>query len=373
MIRWKYCAFGGICVGIPCIKYTVNKVEIQYRDIAFLWINLSFWNIMLTETDTYDTIFTQAVCVESGGEEMAEHNKSVSSVKNNHLIEIMDFLTNFKALTGAHMGIHDLQYSIAISSGLPEENLCAICKKYSNRFLRKCICDDKYYLDQAIRTQQITTFRCHLGLTSVIIPIVEGGVVNGVVDFGMILVLPDKYLEFDTLFKRLSQEYPESFDEDDREDMLNAYNHSPSMTEEELCHYTSLVKYGARGLYLNRLFTGDVPSPEERLRIHMMFLHPECCPLSSFSVVDVAGQLSVSCSHLNRISHAVYGMSLKQYVLQKKIQYAADLIHSRPTLSVKEISKAVGIEDQLYFSRLFTRIMKCSCSEFRQNFQENME
>lgn len=338
------------------------------------FIILEYYNIMLTETDTYDTIFTQAVCVESGGEEMAEHNKNVSSVKNNQLIEIIDFLTNFKALTGAHIGIHDLQYSIKISPGLPEKNLCAFCKKKcSYRFLEKCICDDRYYLDQAIRTQQITTFRCHLGVTTVIIPIVEGGVVNGVVDFGMILVLPDKNLEFDTLFNRLSREYPEAFDEDDRVNMLNAYNHSPSMTEEELCHYTSLVKYGARGLHLNRLFTGNVPSPEERLRTHMLFLHPECCPLSSFSVVDVAEQLNVSCSHLNRISHAVYGMSLKQYVLQKKIQYAADLIHSRPTLSVKEISKAVGIEDQLYFSRLFTRIMKCSCSEFRQNFQENME
>ena len=71
--------------------------------------------------------------------------------------EIEAFLTSFSALTGAHIGIHDLEYDIAISSGHMNNNLCEFCKHRSQRFLDRCVCDDRYYLMQAVNSQSCKT------------------------------------------------------------------------------------------------------------------------------------------------------------------------------------------------------------------------
>ena len=134
------------------------------------------------------------------------------------------FAKNFYNLTGAHMGIHDMLYNISIPSGLSGNNLCAVCKKYCCEFVERCQCDDKKYLEKAAMTKQTTVFRCHLGATSVIIPVVEDDVTVGVIDFGMIFVQPDATLTFEAIFANLMKEYPEVFTKKHREELQEAYN-----------------------------------------------------------------------------------------------------------------------------------------------------
>ena len=282
--------------------------------------------------------------------------------------EIEAFLTSFHALTGAHMGIHDLEYDIAISSGQINHNLCAFCKHRSQRFIDRCVCEDRYYLAQAVDSQQITVFQCHLGVTSVIIPIVENGITVGVVDFGMILILPDPQIDFPRLFDRLCGEYPEAFQETDRNKMLEAYNHTAVMTVDSLNHYITLASCAARGLHLQHLFTTQQLSSESRLRNFVNFWNVERRPLSSISIADAAKQLNFSCSHLNRLSRAVFGMPLKQYVLKRKIEAAAELLRTEKHMTLSELAASVGIDDPRYFSRLFCKHMGCKCSEYRKKF-----
>ncbi len=80
---------------------------------------------------------------------------------------------------------------------------------------------------------------------------------------------------------------------------------------------------------------------------------------------SVAEALGVSYSHVIRLSKSVFGMPIKQYVLKRKIEYAADRLRKDPDLHVQDAAWIVGIEDAQYFSRLFRRIMECSCSEYR--------
>ena len=183
--------------------------------------------------------------------------------------EITGFLAAFNKITGAHIGIHDPLYAVAYASGGVEQNLCTYCKNRSLRFRDRCGCDDSQNLSAAISSRRPHVFRCHLGVMSVIIPIMKNAQVSGVIDFGMIRPASDPMMEFPVLFKRLCGEYPESFGEKDRPAMLEAYHRTAVMDEDTLKGYITIVKAAAQGLLLNRLFLKPQARSEDRLKLYI--------------------------------------------------------------------------------------------------------
>ena len=195
--------------------------------------------------------------------------------------------------------------------------------------------------------------------------IVENGVTIGVIDFGMFFIQPDPSLTFDAIFHRLTARYPDAFAEDCREEMLEAYNNTCSMSEEQFRCYITLVRCAARGMYLNTLFSAGDNTPTSRLRNYTRLLQPERIPLSSFSVASVAEELNFSQAHLARLSNEVFGMPLKQHILQMKIDYAKKLLLKEPNLSVRDIAQKVGIDNPHYLSRIFRQKTGYTCQEYR--------
>ena len=279
--------------------------------------------------------------------------------------EICEFLTAFNKITGAHIGIHDPEYAITFASGGVDGNLCEFCKNRCPAFLDKCRCDDALHLSKAIYSRQTHRFRCHLGVTSVIIPIFHNEQVCGVIDFGMIRLRPDETMEFPAVFDRLCTEYPGYISKDDYNAVFEAYQKTAVMDEDALQQYTILVTAAVRGLLLNRLFWGSTFDSEARLRRYIEFLNPEQMPLSAIKIGDIAAALNFSYSHIMRLSQAVYRIPIKQYILKRKIDYAAARLRKDPALRIKDAAWLVGIEDPQYFSRLFRKQMGCSCSEYR--------
>ena len=85
---------------------------------------------------------------------------------------------------------------------------------------------------------------------------------------------------------------------------------------------------------------------------------------TDISVNALAEKLQINISHLSRLFTNKMGISPKQYILNKKIDRAIELLTST-NASVKEISNSVGIEDQLYFSRIFKKKTGFSPSEYK--------
>lgn len=275
--------------------------------------------------------------------------------------EIRNFAALFNEITGAHMGIHDPGYTISIPSGCKKYNLCQLCRKKSEGFAQQCLADDQRYLREMMKTGEITYFRCHLGMTSVILPIKEGDMVLGVVDFGMIRLTPDPETEFDRIFSHLEKTYPADFTPDMRETMRRAYDDTAVMTRETMNNYVKLVTYAARGLYIERLFLSGETQKDAGFRTFIEGFDPVTVPLDRFSVEEIAKKLNISYSHLARLAKERLGTSLKQYVLSAKLEEAKKQLGSRP---VKEIAFSVGIDDTRYFYKLFRRHTGMSCAEF---------
>lgn len=85
---------------------------------------------------------------------------------------------------------------------------------------------------------------------------------------------------------------------------------------------------------------------------------------SRLTLEEIARQVNLSVSYLCRVFRQETGLSVVVYINDRRMRRAAELLRGAG-LSVKAAALSVGIEDQLYFSRLFRKTYRLSPSEYR--------
>jgi AraC-like DNA-binding protein len=85
----------------------------------------------------------------------------------------------------------------------------------------------------------------------------------------------------------------------------------------------------------------------------------------ALSLPDISEELGVSSSRFNEIFKTYTAMTPYQYFIQLKIHRAERLLEEEG-VSVKEVSRSLGFEDQYYFSRLFKNKTGIAPSEWKK-------
>ncbi len=80
---------------------------------------------------------------------------------------------------------------------------------------------------------------------------------------------------------------------------------------------------------------------------------------------EISGEVNLSPSHFSFLFKKKTGFSPIEYFNHLKVQKACQYLLFT-NLRIKEISLELGIEDQYYFSRLFTKIMGIAPNEYRE-------
>jgi AraC-like DNA-binding protein len=95
-------------------------------------------------------------------------------------------------------------------------------------------------------------------------------------------------------------------------------------------------------------------------------------PQNNISVLEMARAANLSNSRFRELFKATIGMSPKQFCLHVQIEKAKQLLASSE-LCIHEISECVGTPDSHYFSRIFSRKVGLSPSEYRETCQTSEE
>jgi len=87
------------------------------------------------------------------------------------------------------------------------------------------------------------------------------------------------------------------------------------------------------------------------------------------TVADIADHVNLSRSRLYRVFMQQIFISPQQYLTEYRVREGRNLLEKRGG-SVKEIALAVGIDDPLYFSRVFKQICGKSPTEYVRYLNE---
>jgi len=91
---------------------------------------------------------------------------------------------------------------------------------------------------------------------------------------------------------------------------------------------------------------------------------------SLISLNSIANMFGISQSYLSSYYKKYKGVSPIDQIINLKIEKAKTLLSVQPFISIRDISEAVGYDDQYYFSRIFKNVVGKSPSAFRDQMQE---
>jgi transcriptional regulator GlxA family with amidase domain len=93
---------------------------------------------------------------------------------------------------------------------------------------------------------------------------------------------------------------------------------------------------------------------------------------TSYKIIDLAAQLRMSTSHLQRLFKRETGVRIGEWLLTQRLQKAAYLL-TDSYLSVKEIARAAGYEHMSSFIRAFERVYIVTPTRYREVADERRE
>jgi len=81
----------------------------------------------------------------------------------------------------------------------------------------------------------------------------------------------------------------------------------------------------------------------------------------------IAEEFYISKFYLSREFKKRYGVTIGDYIINKRITYAKELLRFTDK-TIEEIALACGVSDNNYFSKIFRKLEGCSCSEYRRKW-----
>lgn len=154
--------------------------------------------------------------------------------------------------------------------------------------------------------------------------------------------------------------------------ILECMNYSHDTLEDELKLNELIYRFLRLLLTDGGEFSTGVKQKVSRLAMEAMTYIREHYA-EEITVSDVADHLAVNRSHLSRVFHNHFGMSMKEWISSVRINRAAYLL-SMTNESVENISYQVGFRSLVVFSRIFKKVTGETPTHYRKRMsKENFQ
>ncbi len=128
--------------------------------------------------------------------------------------------------------------------------------------------------------------------------------------------------------------------------------------------YVSLAKY----LFSRFLPSKNISSKTETFLPVLEYIDRNLS--SNISNADLCQIICLNETYFSNLFTKQFGISPKQYILQKRIGEAARMLLETDK-TVKEIGFELGYDNEMYFNRIFHKITGMSPGKYRNNFRNN--
>ncbi len=266
--------------------------------------------------------------------------------------KLISLLSDFHRLTGIKICIYDEDGTEVAS--VPE-HICTFCEyvRSSDAGLAACKKSDCDAFSQCRKSGTTYTYRCHMGLTECVSPILQH---NRIIGFIMLGQTADKSAgDFENIRRTLR-----AYNLDEKK-AAALYAGIEFSSEEKVKSAVAIMNAIAGYLYLNKLIDSTENTAAKiaayvNARLDGNLDVDTLCRVFALSRVDL----------YDYFRHA-FGCTPARYVRKARLTRACELLESGKT-TVTKIAQAVGVCDYNYFSKIFKAEYGISPREYRRKF-----
>jgi AraC-like DNA-binding protein len=275
----------------------------------------------------------------------------------------------FSKLTGLNIGFigTDAEFIKMSGSGGSREFCCLMGKieradKRSS--ISNCWLSNFKACKRAVESKKPLIYRCHAGLTEIVVPVISEGRVIAAVITGQARQKGAAYIPVKSpLPKGITQGK-----------MKEAFGKAPEMTQAQLKIAADALDLLANSPFREKLvqFLSRPAGPRMSMMRRIMrkatayikknYADPD------LSLEMVAREVNLSPYYLSHIFKKEIDMTFIDYLTGKRVEEAAKLLTVNPEENIKEISYQVGYSDPYYFSRVFKKHLNASPEKFRKRY-----
>ena len=264
--------------------------------------------------------------------------------------EIISVLYELHKITGFRMSLHDTNRT-EIAAYPPEKlPICATIHKAEGEY-EKCAACDREAFETVQKTKETLIYKCRFGLTEIVSPIYNFGILTGYLMMGQISddKTSPEFIE-DNLLKIGT----------DRETAGSLVKNMRVVKEELISSYVKIMTICAQYLTLSNAMPGEKPSIAESAN---RYIHENL--EKRITIKDICDFIGCSKTTLVSSFKKEFGETVNAAITRSKLEKAKNLLNAG-AMSINEISQATGFYDQAYFSKVFSAEYGITPSEYKK-------
>ena len=263
--------------------------------------------------------------------------------------QFKELMTDFYIITGIKIVFFDDNLTPVISVPQEDCEFCAAVKK-SGVLLKRCEECIETEVKKCKKTNKLSIYKCHSGLTEAVAPIKIDDIIIGYIMMGQITDAKGEE-------KKKIIEYVSQYLGDEMTDKFKSLTFKNlSQIKATAKFMETLISY----LIMHNLVKSDHTSLAFKITDYIGK------NLSGdLSVDNLSETFGISRNSLYKIFNDFYGVSVAKYIRKKRIEAAIGLINEG--ISITDVSSIVGFCDYNYFSKVFKSETGILPSKFRKN------
>jgi len=255
-------------------------------------------------------------------------------------------LKDFYILTGIRIVVFDGDFQEILAYPPQLMGFCGTLRQ-DPRQDAKCRSSDRSGCVRCASTQGVTFYRCHAGLTEVVMPLQDNSGTIGYVMFGQ--VIPEENRT--QVLQHLMAQFPS------HKHLINDI----SVKSEESLNAAATVLQALTAYVLSNHWV----TPGKSQFIRQLDAYILANIQHSITSEALCAHFHMGRTRLYEVSKAYLGCGLAEYIRSQRILQAQQLLR-HTELSVGDVAYAVGFTDYNHFSRVFKALCGISAREYRK-------
>ena len=273
--------------------------------------------------------------------------------------KLTEMLKEFYVISNVTMSVWDSDFNQITFYPNPMAPICSKIK-LDTEGKKRCLESDISACKKAANTNAPFTFTCHAGLVDTVVPIYNNDELIAYIMFGQIRD-SEQILSNVENVKSLCKKY--NVDEKEIEEY---YKNLPSLNRRQIDAISNLFK-----MCIPYFYTSHAIKPQENELASELELYIIHNISSKLSIEELCNKFRITITTLYEISHKFFKTSIKDYIIEKRIDKAKYYL-TTTQLSVTNIGDKVGFNDYNYFIRTFKKRTGYTPLSYKKNFPLNI-